>query len=255
MTLAIALNFAPTSLFGPHMALTFASGGTPKVTTSPASELADQGEILGQLISGGPKTGQHIDIGIIFSKLGELREQAIDVFEHSWRVAVLTGEFVSCLEGMEDDQERRYISYEIFIGALLHDIGKIHIPVGIRDKGESLDEEEWSLMEDHPELGHLQCERLGISERILRIIRNHHERWDGTGYPDGLIEEKIPLTAQIVAIIDTWDAMTNDRPYEDKISWAEAIQTFEEERNMGQWNPELVDQFIEFMRAKMQAEQ
>jgi putative two-component system response regulator len=98
-------------------------------------------------------------------------------------------------------------------GALLHDVGKIGVPEAILTKPSSLDADEWELMRRHPEIGERICQPLASAGRFSPIVRHHHERWDGRGYPDGLRGEAIPLGARIVGLVDAFDAMTHDRPY------------------------------------------
>src|SRR6266542_3519636 len=92
-------------------------------------------------------------------------------------------------------------------GALLHDVGKIGVPEAIISKPGPLDDSEWELMRQHPEIGERICRPLRASQRFAPIVRHHHERWDGRGYPDGLRGEKIPLGARIVGLVDAFDAM------------------------------------------------
>jgi putative two-component system response regulator len=98
-------------------------------------------------------------------------------------------------------------------GALLHDVGKIGVPESILTKPGPLDEDEWELMRRHPEIGERICQPLASAGMFSPIVRHHHERWDGRGYPDGLRGEAIPLGARIVGLVDAFDAMTHDRPY------------------------------------------
>ena len=98
-------------------------------------------------------------------------------------------------------------------GALLHDVGKIGVPESILTKPGPLNATEWQVMRTHPEIGARICEPLAAAGAFGPIVRHHHERWDGHGYPDGLKGEAIPLGARIVALVDAFDAMTHDRPY------------------------------------------
>jgi putative two-component system response regulator len=98
-------------------------------------------------------------------------------------------------------------------GALLHDVGKIGVPESILTKPGPLDAREWVVMRTHPEIGARICEPLVAAGAFSPIVRHHHERWDGRGYPDGLKGEAIPLGARIVGLVDAFDAMTHDRPY------------------------------------------
>ena len=112
---------------------------------------------------------------------------------------------------------------DVAYGALLHDVGKIGIPESILSKPGPLDDDEWELMRRHPEIGERICRPLHASERFAPIVRHHHERWDGRGYPDGLRGQAIPLGARIVGLVDAFDAMTHDRPYRRAISVPKAV--------------------------------
>ncbi len=98
-------------------------------------------------------------------------------------------------------------------GAILHDVGKIGVPDAILRKPGKLDPEEWVEMRKHPEMGYRMLRHIGYFEPAIEIVLCHQERWDGSGYPRGLRGEEIPLGARIFAIVDTFDAMTSDRPY------------------------------------------
>jgi putative two-component system response regulator len=125
-------------------------------------------------------------------------------------------------------------------GAMLHDIGKIGIPDTILHKTGPLNNDEWRRMKQHPAIGIDITKSLQSLGEALRIIRNHHERWDGKGYPDGLVGERIPLLARITAIADAFDAMTTDRPYHKGKSFVEALQTLAQGAGV-QWDPKLVE--------------
>ncbi len=114
---------------------------------------------------------------------------------------------------------------EIEFGYLLHDIGKVAIPDGILHKPEPLSDAEGSLMRRHPLIGWEILRGIPFLEGASRIVRSHHERWDGSGYPDGLAGEDIPLAARIFAVADALDAITTDRPYRPGASLAEARRT------------------------------
>ncbi|HEV8229995.1 MAG TPA: HD domain-containing phosphohydrolase [Candidatus Limnocylindria bacterium] len=103
-------------------------------------------------------------------------------------------------------------------GALLHDIGKIGVPDNVLRKPTALSEAEWATMKRHPEFGAKIIAGIPFLEEVARIVRHHHERWDGMGYPDGLKGERIPLGARIFAVGDSFDAMTSDRPYRRAMS-------------------------------------
>ncbi len=105
---------------------------------------------------------------------------------------------------------------------LMHDIGKLGIPDAVLEKHSPLDESEWILMRSHPEMGLNLLDRAGQSSREVLAVLYHHERLDGSGYPYGLKAESIPVEARIVAVADTYDALTSDRPYRKACSPAEA---------------------------------
>jgi putative nucleotidyltransferase with HDIG domain len=108
------------------------------------------------------------------------------------------------------------------LGAVLHDIGKVRVPEAILNKPGPLTEDEWVVMRTHPEVGEQILRPIQSLRAILPIVRHHHERWDGTGYPDRLVARAIPLGARIVAACDAYRAMTEDRPYRAALSEAEA---------------------------------
>jgi putative nucleotidyltransferase with HDIG domain len=128
-------------------------------------------------------------------------------------------------------------------GALLHDIGKIGVPDNVLRKPAALSEAEWVVMRRHPEHGARIISQIPFLEDVSRIVRHHHERWDGQGYPDGIAGEAIPLGARIFAVADSFDAMTSDRPYRRAMSVKDA--RVEVARCRGsQFDPEIVDAFV-----------
>lgn len=138
-------------------------------------------------------------------------------------------------------------------GALMHDLGKIGIPDSILNKPAALSEEEFEIMRGHPTATAAIMRPLKRFKAFAEIAAWHHERWDGNGYPDGLAGEAIPLLARIVAIADTWDAMTGDRVYRKGMSVETAIGIIETERDNGQWDPTLVDIFVDLIRGREEA--
>jgi putative nucleotidyltransferase with HDIG domain len=126
------------------------------------------------------------------------------------------------------------------LGAVLHDIGKVRVPEAILNKASALTDEEWAVMRTHPEVGERILRPIKSLEAILPIVRHHHERWDGRGYPDGLAGRAIPLGARIVAVCDAYRAMTEDRPYRNALPAEEARA--ELQRCAGtQFDPECVE--------------
>jgi len=108
------------------------------------------------------------------------------------------------------------------LAAVVHDVGKLAVDPEILAKPSALDEEEWEAMRAHPAAGAELLEPCAAPPEVLEIVRSHHERWDGRGYPDGLAGEEIPLVARIVCACDAWSAMTTDRSYRTALSPEEA---------------------------------
>ena len=128
-------------------------------------------------------------------------------------------------------------------GGLVHDIGKLSVPEHILLKPGPLTPEERKIMEQHTIVGERICAPLRSFRHVLPIIRHHHEKWDGSGYPDGLKGELIPLTARILQITDIYDALTTDRPYRKALSPQKAIAIMREEVKRGWWDGSMLDNF------------
>ena len=129
-------------------------------------------------------------------------------------------------------------------GAILHDLGKIGVPDAVLLKPGPLTEAERALVRQHPIIGERICSPLKSLRLVLPIIRHHHEHWDGTGYPDGLAGEAIPLTARILQCADIFDALTSQRPYKPAYNRNQAWAIMREETARGWWDPHLVETFI-----------
>ena len=138
-------------------------------------------------------------------------------------------------------------------GGFLHDLGKITVPDEILKKGAHLSHGEWEIIKQHPVTGEMICKPLKSLRMVLPIIRNHHEHWNGSGYPDALRGEHIPLLARILQVVDVYDALTTARPYKPALSHEEAAQTMRREAQHGLWDPYLVDEFFEMMRQRRAA--
>jgi putative two-component system response regulator len=130
-------------------------------------------------------------------------------------------------------------------GGYLHDIGKIGIPDSILFKRGLLTEQEWRIMRQHTVRGEEICRPMKTLAPVLPIIRSHHERWDGSGYPDGLRGEEIPLLARILQVADIYDALTTARPYKPAFSRSQALQIMQDEARRGWRDPELVPLFAQ----------
>jgi putative two-component system response regulator len=156
---------------------------------------------------------------------------------HCQRLATLSGLLAQRIELPIEDREA------IVYGALLHDVGKIGVPEAILQKPGALTEAEWAVVRRHPEIGERICRPLALSERYTPIVRHHHERWDGAGYPDGLLGNAIPIGARIVTLADALDAMTQDRPYRRARSLDAALTEIRDGSGR-QFDPGLVREFI-----------
>lgn len=130
------------------------------------------------------------------------------------------------------------------MGGFLHDVGKTAVPLEILNKPGKLTDDEWVAMKNHTVAGAEIVEKLNFPWEILPIVRSHHERWNGTGYPDGLAGEEIPLTARILCVADVYDALTTARSYRPALSREEALQIMERDAGVG-LDPEL---FVRFLR-------
>ncbi len=133
----------------------------------------------------------------------------------------------------------------LYRGGYLHDIGKISIPDVILFKRGLLTDEEWQIMRLHTLRGEEICKPMKTLAPVLPIIRSHHERWDGSGYPDGLRGEEIPLLARILQVADIYDALTTTRPYKPAFSHQHAMEIMTEEARRGWRDPDLVPLFAE----------
>jgi putative two-component system response regulator len=131
---------------------------------------------------------------------------------------------------------------------IVHDIGKVVVPDAILLKPGPLTDDELAIMRKHPVVGERICSPLKTFRLVLPIIRHHHERHDGSGYPDGLRDSQIPMTASILQLADVYDALTTDRPYRKASTSDVALKIMHEECGRGWWNRELLESFTEMMR-------
>ncbi|HZP81235.1 MAG TPA: HD domain-containing phosphohydrolase [Chthonomonadaceae bacterium] len=182
---------------------------------------------------------------ILDALLSALNTRDTETQGHSERVTAYTMEMAD-LMGLSSEQ-----IYHIERGALLHDIGKIGIPDRILLKPGRLTRAEWIEMRKHPVIGYQMCARIEMLKRASQIVLHHHEAWDGTGYPDGLTGEAIPLGARIFAIADTLDAITSDRPYRAAMPFRAAREEIIKYSGR-QFDPEIVQVFLSVPESRWQ---
>jgi putative nucleotidyltransferase with HDIG domain len=159
---------------------------------------------------------------------------------HCRRVSWYASGFAERL-GM-DDREVEVIR----LGALMHDVGKATLPGSLIEKPGALTTDEWARLREHAGTGERIAADLGLPNEVQAIVRHHHERWDGAGYPDGLAGEAIPRSARIVCIVDTYDAILTDRSYQPARTTREALKVMEAQA-AGLFDPELLDAFFLLM--------
>jgi putative two-component system response regulator len=167
-----------------------------------------------------------------------------------------------CIEGKDPNTEghcERLSGYSVRLGeelglpeeqlvalrraGIVHDVGKVAVPETILLKPGRLTAEEFRIVQQHPNLGERICAPLKSFRLVLPVIRHHHEKLNGSGYPDGLKGEEIPLTARVLQIVDVYDALTTDRPYKTAFTSVKALEIMEEEVNKGWWDSRIFGAF------------
>ncbi len=175
--------------------------------------------------------------GILFALARAIEQRDSYTSLHCERLALISVQLGRALELSQAEL------LALYRGGFLHDIGKISVPDAILRKPGPLSEQEWEIMRAHTVRGEEICRPLKTLAPVLPIIRSHHERWDGSGYPDGLRGQQIPLPARILQIADIFDALTSARPYKPALPWTEALRVLEEEARRGWRDPSLVALF------------
>jgi len=166
-----------------------------------------------------------------------------------------TGEHCDRLSDLAAQLGERLGLGEVEVKALrragyLHDIGKIAIPDSVLLKPGGLTPEERAIMRSHVEIGVNICSPLRTLRTVLPIIRHHHEKGDGSGYPDGLMGDEIPLLARVFQVVDVFDALTNPRPYRQPVSPAQALEILREESRRGWWDARIVEEFARLVEQR-----
>lgn len=157
---------------------------------------------------------------------------------HTRRVVTWADQLAQALE--LDEEQRAYLRW----GAYLHDIGKLAIPDSVLGKPGPLDPHEWQLMQRHVDIGYeMLCQVTFLPSETLEVVRYHHEAWDGSGYPNGLRGEAIPLLARIFAVVDVFDALSSERPYKKPWPLESVLEELSQLKG-SKLDPRLVEEFI-----------
>ncbi len=180
------------------------------------------------------------DVLAALAQIVDLR--CLDARGHMERCARLARAFGSLL-GLD---EKDLLALER--SGYLHDIGKVGVPCDVLNKPGPLTPEERLLMQEHPLIGARICSHLSTLERVVPVIRHHHERWDGSGYPDGLRGTGIPLLARVFQVVAVFEALISPRCYKPPMPVAEALATLRGEADAGAWDPALVERFEQAVR-------
>jgi putative two-component system response regulator len=183
-------------------------------------------------------SGERDHEGILFALAEAVEQRDHHIAGHCQRLA-----FISVTLGVAMGLDRLRL-LALYRGGYLHDVGKVGIPDSILFKPAELTAEEWVIMRSHSTRGEEICRHLTSMKHVLPIIRHHHEKWDGSGYPDGLRGEQIPLLARVLQVADIYDALTSPRPYKPAFSQREALRTIQQEAGRGWRDPHVVKLFL-----------
>lgn len=161
---------------------------------------------------------------------------------HSRRVSEMAAKLAGLLGLSQQEQNN------IMDAGLLHDIGKIAVDKSILHKAGALNAMEYEHVRQHPVVGEKICKPLKFAQPLLPIIRSHHERFSGVGYPDGLAGDNIPLGARIIGVVDLYDALTSVRPYRRRMPQDVALEVMKMEAGKGYWDKEILMSFVEILK-------
>ena len=196
---------------------------------SPASE--DERAFSGQIAE-----------GVLFSLAKVVEQRDSHTAGHCERLA-FTGVALGVAMGLDSAS-----LLTLYLGGYLHDVGKVGIPDRILFKPGRLDDDEWETMRTHTVRGEDICRPLQSFRDVLPLIRSHHERLDGSGYPDGLAGAEVPLLPRVLQTVDIYDALTNPRPYKQAFTRQHALDILEEETTKGWRDPEITSRFVRLNR-------
>ncbi|EDP60138.1 HD domain-containing phosphohydrolase [Vibrio sp. AND4] len=175
--------------------------------------------------------------------LSKMADHSEETYNHVMNVSLYAYSFALFIGLSKYDTEL------LFNSALVHDLGKLNTPLSILHSKKKLSQAERRIMNKHVQSTLPIGEQYPGLKSALEVGLLHHERWDGTGYPNQLEGNDIPFCAQILAIIDTWDAMTANRSYRKGMCREQALSILSNEKMSGQFNPDLVDEFIAYIRS------
>lgn len=224
-----------------HFANTSLSVGTA-IVGQDSLDLKDAIRVAqSKMISQKAMSSQSIRSSALLSLLATLEVKSHETEAHAQRLNTLAQRFAEKLQLGETQVNH------LALLSVLHDIGKIGVPEFVLDKPEKLTPDEWKIMENHTLLGYKILAATPELEAIAPLVRSHHERWDGGGYPDGLLGEDIPLLSRIISLVDSYDAMTNDRVYRKALTSQAAMQELQKGRGT-QFDPALVDVFLQILQ-------
>jgi putative two-component system response regulator len=199
--------------------------------------------LIGEASIGDDLTGEGVkdtsEAEKLFFALAQAVEQRdVHTASHCERLA-----FIAVAMGVVSGLDRNEL-LTLYRGGHMHDIGKVGIPDSILFKPGKLTAEEWVVMRTHTTRGVEICRHVKSLAAVIPIIRHHHERWDGSGYPDGLAGEEIPILARLLQVGDIYDALISPRPYKDSLSPAKALSIIREETARGWRDPRIVELFF-----------
>ena len=193
-----------------------------------------------------PANGAAGHTDVVSALVSALQERDRYTGDHSESVVDVAGRVAEALAVAPAEIER------IRTAALLHDVGKVGISDGILHKPGPLDDDEWELMREHPAIGERILRAIPGMGQVARIVRHEHERWDGAGYPDGLVGDAIPLGSRIILACDAYHAMTSDRPYREAMPHADAIAELTACAGT-QFDPEVCQALVGYLYGRRQA--